>query len=58
MAMRVHAILAIRLKLNYGETSLIFTGCGLVSVGSWLPSEKFKMMRWKKKEFENLGVLL
>ena len=41
-----------------GEPSLVFTGCGLVSVSFRLPSGKYKIVSWKKKEFEDLEDLL
>ena len=41
-----------------GEPSLVFTGYDLVSVSSWLPSEKFNIVSWKKKEIEDLKDLL
>jgi hypothetical protein len=39
-----------------GEPSLIFTGLWFGFI--WLPSEKYKIMLWKKKEFEDLEDLL
>jgi hypothetical protein len=40
-----------------GEPSLIFTGLWFgIYVG--LPSEKYKIVSWKKKEFEDLEDLL
>jgi hypothetical protein len=53
----VHVALALRLELKlWGEPSLVFTGLwfGLIR----LPSEKYKIMSWKKKEFEDLEDLL
>jgi hypothetical protein len=34
-----------------GEPSLVFTGLWFGSI--WLPSVKYKIMLWKKKEFED-----
>jgi hypothetical protein len=39
-----------------GEPSLVFTGLWFGFI--WLPSEKYKIMSWKKKEFEDLEDLL
>ena len=40
-----------------GEPSLVFTGLWFV-IYLWLPSEKYKIVSWKKKEFEDLEDLL
>jgi hypothetical protein len=40
-----------------GEPSLLFLGL-LFDIYLWLPSEKYKIMSWKKKEFEDLKDLL
>jgi hypothetical protein len=39
-----------------GEPSLVFTGLWFSFIR--LPSEKYKIMSWKKKEFEDLEDLL
>jgi hypothetical protein len=39
-----------------GELSLVFTGLWFGFIR--LPSEKYKIMSWKKKEFEDLEDLL
>jgi hypothetical protein len=39
-----------------GESSLVFTGLWFSFIR--LPSEKYKIMSWKKKEFEELEDLL
>jgi hypothetical protein len=39
-----------------GEPSLVFTGLWFSSIR--LPSEKYKIMSWKKKEFEDLEDLV
>jgi hypothetical protein len=39
-----------------GEPSLVFTGLWFGFIR--LPSEKYKIMSWKKKEFEDLEDLL
>jgi hypothetical protein len=39
-----------------GEPSLVFTGLWFGFIR--LPSEKYKIMSWKKKEFEDLKDLL
>jgi hypothetical protein len=39
-----------------GEPSLIFSGQWYGFI--WLPSRKYKIMSWKKKEFEDLEDLL
>jgi hypothetical protein len=39
-----------------GESLLIFIGLWFGSIR--LPSEKYKIMSWKKKEFEDLEVLI
>jgi hypothetical protein len=39
-----------------GEPSLVFTGLWFGSI--WLPSRKYKIMSWKKKEFEDLEDLI
>ena len=41
-----------------GEPSLAFTDCDLVSVSFRRPLENYKMVSWKKKEFEDLEDLL
>jgi hypothetical protein len=40
-----------------GEPSLVFIGLWF-GIYLGLPSEKYKIMSWKKKEFENLKYLL
>jgi hypothetical protein len=57
MAACVHVALALWLQIK------IMGGPSLVLLGQWfsfirLPSEKYKIMSWKKKEFEDLGELL
>jgi hypothetical protein len=39
-----------------GEPSLVFTGLWFGSIR--LPSEKYKIISWKKKEFEDLEDLV
>jgi hypothetical protein len=39
-----------------GELSLVFTGLWFGSIR--LPSEKYKIISWKKKEFEDLEDLV
>ena len=41
-----------------GESSLVFTGCDLVSVSFRPFLENYKMVSWKKKKFEDLADLL
>jgi hypothetical protein len=53
----VHIALALRLELKlWGEPSLVFTGLWFGFIR--LPSKKYKIMSWKKKEFEDLKDLL
>jgi hypothetical protein len=40
-----------------GEPSSVFTGLWFV-IYLWLPSEEYKIVFWKKKEFEDLEDLL
>ena len=56
MAACVHKALALRLKIKKGEPSVVFTGLWFGSVGVVLrlPSEKYKIVSWKKKELEDL----
>jgi hypothetical protein len=39
-----------------GELSLVFSGLWFYNL--WLPSEKYKIVAWKKKEFEDIEDLL
>jgi hypothetical protein len=51
--MRAHSLdIAAQIKIM-GEPSLLFLGL-LFDIYLWLPSEKYKIMSWKKKEFEDL----
>jgi hypothetical protein len=47
--------IAVQIKIM-GEPSLVFTGLWFGFIR--LPSEKYKIMSWKKKEFEDLEDLL
>ena len=49
-----------RLKIKImGEPSLVFTDiCVGIYVNFRLPSEKYKIVSWKKKEFEDIEDLL
>ena len=60
MAACVHKALALRLKIKRREPSLVFTGMwfGVFGVVLRLPSEKYKIVSWMKKELENLIDLL
>jgi hypothetical protein len=51
MAARVHVALALWLKLKLWENLFWFSFIPL-------PSKKYKIMSWKKKEFEDLEDLL
>jgi hypothetical protein len=54
----VHVALALRLKLKLWENPpLVFTGLWF-GIYLGLPSEKYKIVSWKKKEFEDLEDLL
>ena len=54
MAACVHVTLALRIKIM-GEPSLVFAGLWIgIFVVLRLPSEKFKIVSWKKKEFKDL----
>ena len=59
-AVCVHLALPLRLKIKVmGEPSLVFTGiCVDIYVTFQLPSEKYKIVSWKKKEFEDIEDLL
>jgi hypothetical protein len=60
MTVRVHVALALRLKLKLWENLywyLVFTGLWF-AIYFELPSEKYKIVSWKKKEFEDLKNLL
>jgi len=48
----VHKALALRLKIKRGEPSLVVTGLwfGVFGVVLRLPSEKYKIVSWKKEE--------
>jgi hypothetical protein len=48
--------IAARIKIM-GEPSLVFTGLWF-GIYLGLPSEKYKIMSWRKKEFEDLKDLL
>ena len=56
MAGCVHVALALWLKIKIkGELSLVFTGiCVDIYVILWLVSEIYKIVSWKKKEFEDI----
>jgi hypothetical protein len=57
MAACMHVALTLRLKFKImGEPSLIFKGLWFSFIR--LPSGKYKIMSWKKKEFEDLEDLL
>ena len=60
MAACVHKALALRLKIKKGEHSVVFTGLWFGGVGDVLrlPSEKYKIVSWMKKELEYLIDLL
>lgn len=61
MAACVHAAIALRLKIKImGEPSLVFTGLwfNIFVIFQRLPLEKYKIVSWKKKEFEDLEDLL
>ena len=60
MASYVHVGLALRLKIKImGELSLVFTGiCADIYVTFRFPSEKYKIVSWKKKEFKDIENLL
>ena len=60
MAACVHKALALRLKIKKGESSMVFTGLwfGGVDVVLRLPSEKYKIVSWMKKELGDLIDLL
>ena len=60
MAACVHKALTLRLKIKRGETSLVFTGLwfGVLVIVLRLPSEKYKIVSWKKKGLEDLKDLL
>ena len=51
----VHKALGLRLKIKKGEPSVVFTGlwCGGVGIVLRVPSKKYKIMSWMKKEFED-----
>jgi hypothetical protein len=52
---RVHVTLTARIKI-IGEPSLVFTGLRFGFIR--LPSKKYKIMSWKKKEFEDVKDLV
>ena len=56
MVVCVHLALALRLKIKImGAPSSVFTGiCVDIYVTSRLHSEKYKIVSWKKKEFEDI----
>ena len=54
----VHKALALRLKIKKGEPSVVFTGLWFDGVVLRLPSEKYKIVSWMKKELEDLIDLL
>jgi hypothetical protein len=58
MVLRMHVALALmRLKYkNMGAPLLVFVGLwyNIYAIIFWLPSEKYKIVSWKKKSFENL----
>ena len=60
MAACVHKALALRLKIKKGEPSVVFTGLWFVGFGVVLrlPSKKYKIVSWMKKELEDLIDLL
>ena len=60
MAACVHKDLAVRFKIKRGKPSLVFTDLwfGVFGVVLRLPSEKYKIVSWKKKGLEDLIDLL
>ena len=60
MIVCVHKGLALQLKIKRGEPSLVFVGLwfGVLVIVLRLPSEKYKIVSWKKKGFEDLKDLL
>jgi hypothetical protein len=54
---RVHSLgIATQIKIMGQPSSVVFTGLWFGFIR--LPSEKYKIMSWKKKEFEDLEDLL
>jgi hypothetical protein len=49
--------LSIAAQKNMGEPSVVFTGLWF-GIYLELPSEKYKIVSWKKKEFEDVEDLL
>ena len=60
MAACVHKVLALRLKIIKGEPLVVFTGLWVSGVGVVLrlPSGKYKIVSWMKKELEDFIDLI
>jgi hypothetical protein len=56
----VHIALALRLKLKKREPLLVFTGLrfNICAIIFWLPSEKYKIVSWKKKSLKTSKISL